>query len=547
MYQVAMSLFILSAAFLLVQLYLTNRILAPAIGGTYTEGLIGSPQFINPLFASSNDADRDISRLVYSGLMQQHPNEGLITDLASSYNISEDELVYTFTLRDNALWHDGTPVTTRDIIFTFTAIQSPEYKSPLGSAFQGVAIEQVNDNTVAFTLDEPFAPFLSSLTVGIMPADYWGDLDPATMRLAERNLVPIGSGPFKFLEFAKDKKGVIQTYSLERNAKYYGDAPYIEQIDFKFYPDAEGALDALMNRRIEGVAIAPINELENLSDEGHLKIVTPYLPQITTLFFNLENDKVENSKLRDALGNAIDKEALIEEVLMDRGRVMHGAILPQTGNESTAENPSPYDADRTRAILGELGYTIKGEDVFATKGEDETLEKIELTITTIDSPETVAVAEFIKNSWIEVGIDAQVNAVHPSSFRDEVLKERSYDILLSGTLYGGDVDPYPFWHSSQAKHPGLNLSQYTNRIVDDMIADARKISDEDEREQKYAELVTTINEDFPAVFLYQPTYNYVTADKIHGQDISSIIIPADRFGQVSMWYVKTRKRFSFTK
>ncbi|MBI2476715.1 hypothetical protein HYV72_00930, partial [Candidatus Uhrbacteria bacterium] len=166
------TLCVLSVLFFVGYMLVSHVVLVPVSGGTYTEGLIGSPQFINPLYTSSNDVDQDISRLVFSGLMQWHPQNGLITDLAESYTISEDKRVYTFTLRNDALWHDGSPVTVRDVMFTYSAIQNPEFKSPLYSALRGVTIEQVDDRTVAFKLEEPFAPFLSVLSTGILPAEY---------------------------------------------------------------------------------------------------------------------------------------------------------------------------------------------------------------------------------------------------------------------------------------------------------------------------------------------------------------------------------------
>jgi peptide/nickel transport system substrate-binding protein len=509
--------------------FTSKRILLPVTGGTYTEGLIGSPQFINPLYSSSNDVDQDISLLVYSGLMQWHPTEGLITDLAESFTISEDERVYTFTLREDATWHDGTPVLVRDAIFTFNAIQNPEYKSPHSSALRGVVIEQVDDRTVAFSLEEPFAPFLSALTVGILPADYWGDLDPSTMRLAERNIAPIGSGPYKVDEFAKDKRGVIQSYKLVRYAKYYDDSPFIDEIVFKFYPTINEAITALENRNIEGIAFIPKDRLSEF-DGGNWQIISPTLPQITGLFFNLKNEYVEDRRVREALGAAIDKEALLQTVLNNQGSLVHSILLQNITIENPVENPTPFNTERSIELLDELGFSPSGE-------------RLPIKLTTVDQPETVAVASAIADMWSDVGVDVNISIIDPALFREEVLKERSYDILLSGTLYGADPDPYPFWHSSQATHPGLNLSGYSNRKADELIERGRITSDDTERQETYRELADMINESLPAIFLYQPTYSYVTQSRIRGIDISSIVVPADRFGQIQTWYLKTRHKF----
>lgn len=516
-----------SVSVLLVGWYASHLVFGPATGGTYTEGLIGSPQFINPLYAQGNDVDQDIARLVYSGLMQWHPTEGLVTDLAESYTISDDERVYAFTLRDDALWHDGTPVTVRDVIFTFNAIQNPEYKSPLSSAFRGVTIEQIDDRSIAFTLSDPFAPFLAAFTVGLLPANQWGDLDPATARLAERNLAPIGSGPYAFKEFAKDKRGAIQSYTLERYDEYYGGAAHIETIEFRMYPSLPELLLALENRNVEGAAFVPKSQLERFGGSSY-QWVNPHLPQVTALFFNVKHEYVEDARVRRALSAAIDKDAIVRDVLRGYGTVAHSLLLPDDIEEPLV-NPVGYDPVLARALLEEVGF------------DDET--HLPITLTTVEQEETVLTANTIADMWRAVGVDVTVKTVDPALFREEVLKDRSYDILLSGTLYGIDPDPYPFWHSSQASHPGLNLSQYANRDIDKKIEEARTLSDINERMRLYREVAQSVNGALPAIFLYQPTYSYVTSSRIRGIALDSIVAPADRFGQAHEWFVKARRQF----
>ena len=522
---------------LLVWGYLAHRVLMPAVGGSYTEGLIGAPRFINPLYSSANDVDQDIVNLVYSGLMKWDPGAGLIPDLAESYTVSDDELVYTFALRTNATWHDGTAVTPRDVIFTFNIIQSTEYASPLASTFKGVSVEQVDDRTVSFVLDEPFAPFLSSLTTGIMPADYWGEIDPATIRLADRNLKPIGSGPYMFEELETDRKGAIQTYTIERYPKYYDEPANISTITFKFYDDVEEALQALDDKHVEGIAFAPKESLDDI-DQG--EVLTPSLPQITALFFNLDKPVVDNVDMRTALGAAINKDSIIETTLQGQASVIHTPILDSYQTAAEIYNdPTPYSPATAGSMLDDLEWIIPEGAEFRTKGEAS----LDLVITTVDQPETVSVANEIAEMWKAVGINATVDAVDSSDFRTEVLEDRSYSILLSGILMGSDPDPYPFWHSTQAGHPGRNLSQFESRKADGFIEEARKTSDIEERKAAYESFTEVINEVVPAVFLYQPTYTYISSKKIHGQDIRTIVSPSDRFGQVNMWYIKTKKGF----
>jgi peptide/nickel transport system substrate-binding protein len=529
----------ISIAALLVWGYTTNLSVQPARGGSYTEGLVGSPQFINPLYSSASSVDQDIARLVYSGLMKWDPTAGLIPDLAESYTISEDETVYTFSLRSDATWHDGTAVSPRDVIFTFNALQSPEYRSPLLGSFQGVSIEQVDERTVSFILDESFAPFLSTLSVGIMPADYWGDLDPQTTRLAERNLRPIGSGPYEFSEFEKDKRGVIQSYTLMRYPKYYGGPAYIEDITFKFYPTVEAGIEAIKSKRVEGLAVVPKDRVEEV-ENSDIQVLNPSLPQTTALFFNIKKGLLTDTKLRKALAIATDKDVIVDEVLNGEAEVTHTPVASNYTKETTAyDNPTPFNIDQARTQLNELGWTLHEGEEIRRKGETS----LELTITTVDETETVAVANNIVEQWKLAGVRANVRTIDPSVFRNEVLVDRDYEILLSGILMGSDPDLYPFWHSSQIAHPGLNLSQFGNRTADEAIESARQTSDIETRKDLYEELTVIVNEVVPAVFLYRPTYTYVTNDKINGIDLDAIVSPADRFGQINQWFIKTKKGF----
>jgi len=170
----------------------------PREGGLYREAVVGAPQLINPLYAPANEVDTDISRLIFSGLLRYDEHGVLVPDVALSYEINEEQTEYTFLLRSDAIWHDGTPLTINDVLFTYGAIQDPVYASPLRVSFQGVTIAALDDTRIQFVLEKPFAPFLGSLTAGIIPEHIWANIDPRNARLSPFNLKPVGSGPFQF-------------------------------------------------------------------------------------------------------------------------------------------------------------------------------------------------------------------------------------------------------------------------------------------------------------------------------------------------------------
>lgn len=563
--------------------FMTQRVATPTVGGEYTEALIGEPQLINPLYASASDVDADLTSLVYSGLMRWDPNDGLVKDLASEIQTSEDGTTYEVTIRDDAQFHNEEPVRPRDVIFTVNAIQNPLYRSNLAPNFQNVEVSQIDDDTVAFTLGEPFAPFLETLTVGILPADVWSDIPPRNAMLAALNLEPIGSGPYKFAEFTKNQKGQIQTYTLERNPDFYRDPAMIERLNFKFYSNGNAAVRALENKNVEGVSFVP-NDLEaSVQEDSSVNIMHPKMPRAISLFFNQSmSETLREAGVRQAIVRAIDKQAILNDVLGGHGTTIDSPILPDMLGYDDAVGQSGRNLEKARELLDEAGYTKPegatyrevpedqreeadeqneeetSEDAEGEEGDGDNAESDEqpetedeqtqeqpyaltFNVTTVQNPEFVAVAERIKQQMKEVGVNVQIRTIPSETFYNQILSTHDYEILLTGTLSGADPDPYPFWHSSQTDEGGLNLAQYENRQIDEILEQARSTTDETKRAEFYKEFQEQVIADAPAVFLYQSTYAYAIADKIKNVDIPRITDPANRWSDVNEWYIKTRK------
>ncbi len=534
----ALLLFVFAGAALGIRLINSTRISVPAIGGEYTEGLIGTPQLINPLYASTSDVDTDLATLIFSGLMRFDSKEGLITDLAESFSISEDQLEYTFVLKENARFHDGNPVRIDDIIFTVSAIQNPEYRSPLEISFSGIGVEQVDERTVKFILDEPFTPFLSLLTVGILPSHIWQDVTPINAPNAEFNRKPIGSGPYRVDKISRDGLGNIRSYSLIRHDRYHGDDVYIKNLTLKFYPEITTAVEALRNQNVEGLAYLPASEVEHFNRVNAVEVSTPALQQYTAVFLNDDANSILSSlEVRQALNHAVDKDALVNEAFNGLARSVHSFILPGMIGEYEEPLTHEFNLEKARSILEEDGWNLaEGETV--RKDGDKTLT---LTLTTLDASELVAVAELLKAAWAEIGVDVAIQVISNTEFQNEIIPNKNYEMLLSGELYGIDPDPYVFWHSSQIAGQGLNLAKYANRDADGLIEDGRTTTDIEERAEAYRELQDIILEDIPAIFLYQPLYPYPHAKKIQGTNLERIVSPSDRFGSIEHWFIKTRK------
>ncbi len=574
-----------------IKLAYKYRVEIPALGGSVVEAVVGGPQFINPIFSSNNDVDTDIVRLVYSGLMRFDGKGRLVPDMAVKYDISQDKKIYNFELRKDAVWHDGEPFTSKDIVFTIETIQNSQVASPLYVSFQGVAVKAIDDYNLLFTLPEPYSGFLPALTVGILPEHVWFNVLPEQMRLAQTNWQPVGTGPFRFNRLTKDEKGRVYSYELVRFENYYRQPPFLNSFTFQFYTEYEGdegAVQALRSQKVDSLSFVPKN-LRDKIERKHISLKTLKIPQYSALFFNQQKNAVLKDKdVRIALSQAIDKERILREAVRGEGQIIHSPVLPDSPGynpELKKINYSPQDANtlldknwqrvtaeeyrkiKRDALVKELGgpaSSASSTDSAASSTISEELEKeinkrldeelnntqtfyrknkngqwLEINLVTVGTEEYKQASGIIAGFWQEIGVKTNISYVAVRDFNRDVLKTRDYDVLLYGEIMGSDPNQYPFWHSSQVDYPGLNLSNYINRNVDSILQKMQGVSDETEKAELYRKFQETILEDNPAVFLYMPTYTYALADKIKGVDIERISQPADRFADIASWYENT--------
>jgi len=523
--------------------------LLPAVGGTYYEGLLQTPQFLNPVLAFSNSTDLDMNRLIFAGLLKYDKNLQLQSDLVENYTISEDQKVYKFTLRDGLEWHDGEPLTAEDVVFTIQTIQDPQFNSPHFGRFRDVLVQQIDEKTIQFTLTEPYAGFLPNMTIGIIPKHIWVDITPANSRLAEANTKPIGAGPYKFSKLQKETDGRLISYTLESFNKYHDHQPYIKTIQFKFYKDTVGALDALQRQNIDGLEFISFGDRVQLSQMKTINYHYLSLPQYTGLFINQNtNDKLATKNVREALAYAINKPEIINQIFGDEAQIIDSPILPGTIGYYPEIKKYDYNPEQARQLLNDANWTMPEVDEnktdknsgFRTK-DDQTLE---ITLTTVDIPDTISIAESVINAWEDIGIKTNLNIVPRNDIEKNIIASRNYEILLFGEVFGADKDPFPFWHSSKRQSPGVNLTSFANTQADSLLEKARQTVADNERAELYKKFQDILIENMPAIFLYTPKYIYPVSDKIKGIDQQMINTPADRFNDIANWYIKVSRRWN---
>lgn len=554
--------------------------IGPDYGGEYSEGLVGAPKYLNPILSPANDVDSDITPLIFCSLLRRGSGE-LLPDLAESYTVSDDQKTYALTLRSDARWHDGEPVTVADVLFTFDLIKDPDVGSPLAKTFSGVTVDQTGDRQVTFTLKEPFAPFLGTLTFGVLPQHYWQEIAPSSVRLADLNLKPIGCGPWKFDSLKKDRQGGVKSVTLAAFHEYYNQRPYLDRITFKFYPTLQAMGDALVHRNVLGASYLPreVRSLLGIHADNHAwQIQTLQLPQYTAVFFNQNRNAILKERpVRAALTAAVDRQRIVRQVFAGEASVVDGPVLAGTiGAPSNQPVTGTFSLEQAGQLLDDAGWKAitpneviawqKSQEPAAAEGEEvvvktdpERLEALgtqeyfrrkgntllSVNLTVVNTPDAVAVAQLIKENWEAVGVQTVVTVVPPETVRREVIRSRAYDALLYSEIVGLDADPYPFWHSSQNGENGLNLALVSDKRVDRAIELARQTTDVAARAEQYEKFQAALADDIPAIFLYRPSYPYVVRSSIKGLSIATIAVPADRLADSVARYINAQRSFDW--
>lgn len=514
----------------------------PVSGGFIKEGIIGYPRFINPVLALT-DADKDITNLIYSGLLKATPEGKLIPDLAESVTISEDGLVYHVKIKDDLVFHDNQPITTEDIEFTIAKAADPQTKSVKAASWAGVTIEKINSKEIRFTLKKPYAPFEENLTLGILPRHLWQQIENDSFDVSILNKEPIGSGPYKIKSAKKNSEGVYEHYELTAFDKYALGEPFIKEISLDFYINETAAIKAFESGEINtlgGISSAQVDKINE--DKMASVIYKQTLPRIFGLFFNQNSQPIFlHKEVRLALSQSVDREELIREIFKNYGTSVISPIPSNmsTLNNSTQSNNQSASIELAEKTLIDAGWVKStSTNIYEKKTKDKT-ESLSFTITTSNSPELKTAAELLQRQWTKIGAQVNIEIFESSDLTQKVIRPRKYNSLLFGQVVGRDIDLYPFWHSSQRVDPGLNISMYANIKADKALEDARSAIKPDERVSAREIIEQEIKNDIPAIFLFSPQYVYLSHLNINNFDIKSITEPSERFMNVHQWYLKT--------
>lgn len=507
----------------------------PAFGGTYVEGVAGAPLYFDPIIAATN-VDQDVSGLVFSGLTRFDRDGTIVADLASSFGADPTGKIWTFTIRSDANWQDGAPVTADDVLYTVGLLQDAAYTGPFADAFRGVTVEALAPKIVRFTLPDVYAPFAGSTTVALLPAHLLGKVAFADLARQPFNMQPIGTGPFKVSEV--DSRQV----TLVRSDDFYRTKPartraYLDKVVLRFYRDGSEALAALARGEVDATGgLSP----QDASRARTLKSVDLFsLPtnDFTALFLNVRPSKAvfRDLAVRRAIATAIDRGKVLQAAVDGRGTVAD-EFVPSTSWAFARDIPRyPFSATDAKALLDGAGWIDHDADGIRDKGGVA----LKFSISTSDEPQRVAAAQRIAEDLGTVGMKVEVVTVPFAELVDRVARQREFDALLVGITVGNDPDPYPFFHSSQVSDPGDDFSGYSTLATDRLLEQARKTVDQAKRRDLFAQVWTAIATDVPVVFLYYTDYLYAQSHTLQGFRVAPVNDPPQRFWNIEDWYVKT--------
>ncbi len=503
----------------------------PASGGSYSEGVVGIPSTLNPLLAQ-NQGERDLASVLFDGLTRVDGSGIPQPVLAKEWRVSDDGLDYTFQLRRDAKWHDGKPITAHDVLFTIRLIQDPDFPGDqdLARFWRAVVPGATDDWTVTFHLLQPFAPFPNYAAVPILPKHLLAGTLARDLAGEPFSKAPVGSGPFQFESLDSDGEKV----TLKANPEYVGGKPYLDEVVFRFYKDADSLISALNKGKVQGAGFVPVDQLfrEGTIPKNDI-VYAPEISGFTGLFFNLRSPVFTNVQIRRAIQLAIDRQAIVDNALGGQAELGNGPIPASSWAYDPVGKPE-HDPDRAGQMLANAGWKDSNGDGILDNGSNQLSFPL---MVNADDPQRLAVATGISRELQKIGVQVTVQPASSAQV-SQALAGRQFTAALFGwQSASGDPDSYQLWHSSEADS-GLNFSGFRNQKADRLLAEARTTANVDKRKDLYTQFQKLFADQVPAVVLYYPRYHFAVSSKVHGIQASPLIAPNDRLNGLSEWFVK---------
>jgi peptide/nickel transport system substrate-binding protein len=501
----------------------------PAYGDTLVEASIGDISGLIPNI-TSDSASHEIGGLIYSNLVRTNKDLEVEGELAERWDVSKDEMTITFYLRKGVKWHDGEEVTTEDVDFTYRYMIDPKTPTAYAESFRQVRrVEIVDRYTYRVTYDKPYAPGLLSWGIWILPQHI---LEPAwkagvDLRTTQQNRRPVGSGPYRFVEWKTGEKVV-----LESNHDYFEGRPYINRVVYRIIPDPSTIFLELKAKNIDMAGLTPIQFRRQTEYPAFQKAFHRYQylsNGYAYLGFNLRDPRFQDRRVRQAMSHAIDKQEIIDGILLGLARPAVGPYKPGTWWYKADVKTFPFDPERAKALLAEVGWKPGSDGILEKEGKP-----FSFTIRTNQGNLVrQQTAEIIQRRLRAIGIDVKIHVVEWAAFINTFIRKKDYEAIILGWGLGTDPDQYEIWHSSKTGPEELNHISYSNPKVDELLEAGRRTFDQAKRTAIYGKLQEIMAEDQPVVFLYVPDALPVVSSRVRGIEPAAAGISYN----FTKWYV----------
>lgn len=495
-------------------------------GGAIVVASIGDARTLIPPLATDS-ASAEICSLVYNGIVKYDKNINIVGDLAESWEVLDDGLRIIFHLRKNVKWHDGVPFTAKDVEFTYKKLIDPNVKTAYSGDFEKIkALNVLDDYTIEVIYKEPYAPALSSWGMPIIPYHILKDEDLNTSKYAR---APVGTGPYKFKKWLTGEK-----IELVSNHDYFEGRPHIDKYIYRIIPDDASMFLELQAKTIDLMGLTPL-QYKRQTNTGFFEKNFNKFRYIsfgyTYLGYNLLNDKFKDKKVRQALDYAVNKQEIIDGILLGMGQVATGPFVPESWAYNSVVTPRPYDPQKAKILLSEAGWRDSDND-----GWLERKGKIfEFTIIVNQGNDLrQQAAEIIQHRLAEIGIKVKIKVVEWSVMITEFINKRKFEAVLMGWGLAREPDCFDIWHSSKTKEGEFNFISYKNAEVDDLLVKGRRIFDRETRAPIYKRIHEIIYDEQPYMFLWIADSLPIVNKRIKGIEAA----PTGIMHNFIKWYIE---------
>ncbi|MFH1867635.1 MAG: peptide-binding protein [Candidatus Omnitrophota bacterium] len=466
----------------------------PAYGDSIVVSSIGDATTLIPIVASDS-ASHDICGLVYNGLIKYDKNLNIVGELAKSWEIKEGGQVIIFHLKQNVRWHDGEAFTAEDVLFTYEKLIDPKVRTPYSGDFLKIeSFEVLDPYTIKVTYKEPFSPALSSWGMWIIPKHILKDEDLSATKYS-RN--PIGTGPYKFLRWNS-----AQRIDLTANDDYFEGRPFFDRYIYRIIPDTATTFLELQAEGIDMMGLTPLQYRRQTDKDffkAHYNKFRYPAFGYSYLGYNLLDDRFKDKRVRQALNMAVDKQELIDGVLMGLGRICTGPFVPESWAYNKDVSPNPFDPEKAKELLYEAGYSDTDGDGWLDKDGRVFAFTI---LTNQGNDQRKLAAEIIQHRLTNIGVNVKIKIVEWSVFLTEFVNKKRFEAVLLGWGLSRDPDCYDIWHSSKTREGEFNFISYKNKEVDALLDEGRRTFDQDKRARIYYRAHQILYDEQPYMFLW---------------------------------------------